>query len=331
MHANNLATKIGTALLMFVVGSTVANANDNQQLQTQQNLSTGHFVESQNKSASYSSERAQYDNSHAISSLDQLSYFGRLNTKDYNQLSQSVQNRVAKDFRLTPAEFKTYLTIKSSTAIGQYYQDRNMNPNYLLADYYLQQGNDAKANQYIRNYDQMEHDEVARQLMIQKRFQQFAHDLFPSETPVRLKGAFPRDFTSYGFHPQNKGGLLHVDLGLFNGNKLTENAKYIVPVDIASGTQEKTNLHNLLDHLSSLSNTRVDIYVLGNVSDKAIYQWVDQNQLSFYLSSGKATINRSGQFIPALDKRLSHKLTAGQLIKDNQGTYSVMDWSVVNG
>ena len=329
--------RIGVTIsfLMPVAISHLAFAgNDNTQLaQSQRSNAIHHFEEAQANSAKYSAQQQSNDqkNSNNTGSLNQLSYFGHLSSADYNHLSHEQQEGMAQEFMLTPVEFKKYLEIKSRTAIGQYYQDRNMNPNFILADYYLQSGNDAKANQYIRHYAQMEHDEVARQLMIQRRFQRFAQQLFPTETPIHLQGAIPQNFTSYNFHPHSKGGLVNIDLGILGANKVTDDAKYIIPVTVTSGVQHKQDLQNLFSRLSTLNNTRVDLYILDQASNASIYQWVDENALTPYLNSGKATINHAGKFIPALDKRLGKKVKAGQLIKDNQGMYRVMDWSVING
>ena len=87
-----------------------------------------------------------------MKSLETINNLNELNQADFNRLSESQQYKIAQEYNLTCQEYKKYLYIKNNTAIGQYYADRNLSPQYLLADYYLQSGGRAGLlGEYVYN------------------------------------------------------------------------------------------------------------------------------------------------------------------------------------
>lgn len=261
-----------------------------------------------------------------VSRLETINNLNDLNQADFNLLKSSQQNQVAKQYDLTKEEYKKYLYVKNDTAIGQYYADRNLSPQYLLADYYLSIGNKLKSNEYIKKYAVQEHAEVARQLVIQKQFQHFAQIQFPTETPIKLKGSIPKGYITYGFQAHNN--VITSTFNFLNNRSLTSNAKYILVEDI---NHDEPNLNVLVSQLQQLNNIRLDIYFLGSkTSDNEIFKWAKKYSLGEYLQSKLVTLNHANKFVPQLSKDLKTNLQAGALVKNQNSEYHILDMETLS-
>ena len=251
-----------------------------------------------------------------------------LNAKSYQALSEQAQNSIAQAYQLTPKDYITYLQINQSTPIGQTYKDRNMNPNFILADYYLQQGNAKESNHYIRNLVRMEHDEAQRLLTIQRRFQHFAQQIYVNETPIQLKGTRPLSYISYGAKPKllATNNLLNPNLSLLG---ISSHAIYVFLVDSNDDVSYQPKLKALLNKLVNKKAVRLDIYFLNNVTRDQIINWVTANTLAPYLRSKLVTVNFKGKFISSLSDDLHRQLKSGELFKNQQGIYRQMNWADV--
>jgi integrating conjugative element protein (TIGR03759 family) len=261
-----------------------------------------------------------------VNTLESVGNLNSLNQSDYNHLDTNIQNQIAQQYNLTSAEYKDYLRVKGNTSIGQYYDGKNLSPHFYLADYYLEKGDQAKANQYIKKYAKAEHDEVARLIYIQTKFQRFAQEQFPSETPIKLKGAIPNGYTTYGFQKHNS--VIDQTMNFVNKGVVTDNANYVLIEDV---NHKELNLAGLLTKLDQFSNAKLDIYFLGNdITDQEIINWATQYQLGQRIAEKQITINHPGKFVGALSKQMNQGLSVGMLIKDNAGEYKVLSWESVN-
>jgi integrating conjugative element protein (TIGR03759 family) len=265
------------------------------------------------------------ENSHniKIDSLKSIS-LNDLSTQSYNKLSESQQSEIAKQYYLTTAEYKKYLEVKSSSFSGQYYAGKNVDPNFLLADYYLSQSDKAKANRYIIRYARLEYQATQRLLYIQKQFQKDAQKQFPTQTPIKLKGAIPYDYTSYGFHPKNS--VISTAMSQINKMMISSNGSYVLIEDINDNNK---SLNKLFQKIASLSDVKLDIYFVGNASDSQIINWAKQYNLGPLIQRKVITINHAGKFVSALSKDLSKPVLPGQLYKTNNGDYQIINWSIL--
>jgi hypothetical protein len=253
--------------------------------------------------------------------LDHIDSLNDLKISDYNSLNEAKQSEIAKQYSLTPKEYKEYLAIKTNTAIGQYYADKNLNPNQLLAEKAIQDNDQKKADKYIGNMAKQEYAAVTRLLKIQSSFQKFAQEQHPDQTPIKLKGKIPDGYTSYGYQKHNN--IIESVMDQVNTKVLTSNAEYVLIEDV---NHSDKNIPILKEKLSKLSNTKLNIYFIGNATDDQIIAWSTKYNLGQDIASNKVTVNHAGTFVGALEKQMGSNLNVGNLIKNNNGNYQTLSW-----
>jgi hypothetical protein len=273
-------------------------------------------------SASFSVDKEVSQTTNTLSSLKNLNDFTQ---SSFNTLDAKSQQAIAKQYMLSSAEYGDYLMVKSNTFGGQYYEGRNMDPNFMLADYYLAKGEKERADHYIKNFARLEHDAVARLTYINAMTQLSAQMQFPTETPIKLKGQIPQGYTSYGFQMHNS--VIDSTMKFVNQGLITSDATYVLIEDISS---DDDSLDHLLKIIASLNNTRLDIYFLGAKTKEQIFNWAMKYHLGPFINKKIVTINFPGIFVSSLEKQTGKTLEKGMLFKDNSGNYKILDWSQVN-
>ena len=272
--------------------------------------------------ADYSPSATQQNAEQPSSPLEQVQHLDDLTARQWQQLSAAQRQTIARQYALSSEQYHRYLQIRATTAIGQYYADKHLNPNYMLASYALSQGDRSQADQYIANYARNEYAEVSRQLYIQRKFQQAVQSQHPDETPIRLHGPIPQGYTTYGV--QKQSATDSAAARLFTRNTPTPQSKYVA---IASIEDANPNLARLAARLQAVADTRLDIYFPGKVADAAILAYVRKNGLARYVAAGQVTVNHAGKFVPRLAQRLQKQLPPGTLLKEDNGGYYPVSWS----
>ena len=259
--------------------------------------------------------------------LNKLSTLEDLSSAKYAALSPSAQKQIAAQFYLTPKEYAKYLKIKATSPLGMHYKGRNMGPSFYLAMDAQLHGNDAEKQKYIAKYAKLEEKIVGSLTNNNKHFQQAAQQQNPFATPIKLKGAIPQDYTTYGVQKQSLNPVAS-ETSFFSQGKLTPNATYVVIADTAVNNP---NLSRLASKLSQFQpSPRLDIYFVGEQSDQALIQYAQQNGLEPFLQKHTVTINHEGIFVERLDQIVDTQLHPGMLLKEDHGHYYIMNWSVIN-
>ncbi|WP_203368774.1 hypothetical protein [Cysteiniphilum marinum] len=246
---------------------------------------------------------------------------------DYGQLNALTQKEVAASFRLTAPQYQQYAEIMQSHYLGQRYKGMNLDPNYVLAEYALIQGDEAQADRYVENLVRLEHAAVSRQLKLQVKFQQTAFRLFPSETPIKLQGEVPMGYTTFGHQPVPEN-FMQTGMDFIQSMKIEGNTTYVLLIDTANdlSKQENRQLTQFVQKLSLLPNTRLDIYFLNTVTEDDIVGWVRSKDLAQSVLNKQVTVNFKGQFVDAFAQMLGRDVKAGELFKNDSGNYIALNW-----
>lgn len=190
----------------------------------------------------------------------------------YTKLPEAQQDVIAKTWGLTPAEYSRYLYLMQQTDNGLFYGKQQLDPCWILA---MNSKDTAEQRKLTVLAVQRERARLDKLLAFEKLFQQVQNELYPNQLPINTPLAKPA---------ATKVNIALNDRILFFTSLNSSDNKLIQEL------LEKT--------VRSHSQVKVDIFLVGNVTDVQIQQWAKQQGIPPKLTQeGLITLNRdSGRF-----------------------------------
>ena len=211
----------------------------------------------------------------------------QLTPSDYDHLPVEQQKTLAEIWSLTPTDYSRYLSLMQNTPNGLYYQDKNLDPSWILG---FNAKDETELNKFVTIAIKNERLRISRELAFQKAFDEIQRKLYPDEKPIRLEAAF--DTSSLEVN-QTANTILQTDDNL------------LLFTDISNPSTQRI-IEKILFLLPLHSGAKLNIYLVGEkLNDEVIRAWAARNKIPVNLvKNNTVTLNHDdGRF---------HKLTQGK-------------------
>lgn len=99
----------------------------------------------------------------------------------YEALPTEQQKVLASMWNLTISDYQHYLWLMQNTSNGLYYQDKHLDPSWILG---MNAKDDQERQKYVVIAIKNERERITKELAFQREFTRLTKELFPNEKPI---------------------------------------------------------------------------------------------------------------------------------------------------
>lgn len=204
----------------------------------------------------------------------------QLTQSEYEHLTSEQQKAIAEIWGITPSDYRRYLFLMQNTPNGLYYQDKNLEPSWILG---FNAKNESEIKKFVAIAIKNERIRISRELAFQRAFDEVQHALYPNEKPIRMEAAF-----------ETPSAPLSA-----NDNIILQSGDNLLLFTDISNSSAQSIIQKVLYLLALHPGAKLNIYLVGDkLTDEVIRVWAARNKIPVNLvKNNTITLNHDdGRF-----------------------------------